>query len=160
RELHRLYRRGHAVMRTPSLGRLVRGAVRQVDALLEPPPGLVPLKGELLLTKHGAVLVNDQFVNFDIPERRLARMGYQRSDGAVRLFDPVSLEAVVPEPRLAFDMEVLHEVEQRWPALDSGASTVPGRYAVHGVVLLGARPDHLKVASPARRLAGLASLVD
>jgi hypothetical protein len=36
----------------------------------------------------------------------------------------------------------------------------PGRYPIYAVVLLGARPDHLKVASPARRLASLASLLD
>jgi hypothetical protein len=55
---------------------------------------------------------------------------------------------------------VLAEIDARWPA-DAGEQHVaPGRYPVRAVVLLGAPPDHLLLASAARRAASLASLLD
>ena len=41
RELHRLYRRGATIVRTPSVGQLVRAAARALDTFLTPPEGLV-----------------------------------------------------------------------------------------------------------------------
>lgn len=160
RELHRLYRRGHTVLRTASLGRLIRAALAHLDGFLAPPAGLVPLRGELLVGKRGAVVINDALTNFNIPERRLAKMGWSRTDGAVPLFDPATLELVVPESRLEFDAATIAEISERWPRLADEGAALPGRYPVHAVVLLGARPDHLKVASPARRLSSFASLID
>lgn len=160
RELHRLYRRGVTVLRTGSSGRMLRAAARHLDGFLTPPADLLPLRAELLVGGHGAVLVYDTAANLHLPHRRLAKMGWRRTEGAVCRFDPETLEVVVPEPRFAFDPVVAAEIDERWPREPDEGGVAPGRFPVHAVVLLGTRPDHLRVASPARRLASLASLLD
>lgn len=160
RELHRLYRRGVSVMRTASLGRLVRSAVRHLDGFMDPPSGLLPLRADVLFGDRGAVLVYGTVVTERIAERRLTRLGWRSADGLRALLDPVTPDVVVQEPRLCLTPEVAAEVEARWPREPEEDVVAPGRYPVRGVILLGTRPDHLRVASPARRLASLVSLLD
>jgi hypothetical protein len=160
RELHRLYRRGSSVLSTSSTGRLVRAALNHLDAFLPPPPGLIPLRGDLVVGRAGAVLANDRLTRFDLPERRVAKMGWRGPDGAAAFLDPATREVVVIERRLTLDAAALGEIDRRWPRLEDEEPVEPGRYPIRAVVLLGTRPDHLLVSSPARRRAGLASLVE
>jgi len=159
RELHRLSRHGATVLRTTSTGRLVRAALHHLDGFLPPPPGLLPFRADLLLGPRGAALVHDAGTQLNVSERRLARLGWQRTDG-VPLIDLETLEVVVPEPRLALDAEVVAEIDARWPVGPEERGLGAGRHPVHAVVLLGSIPDHVKIASPARRLASFASLID
>jgi hypothetical protein len=160
RELHRLYRQGLTKLRTPSLGRLVRTAVRYLDHFVSPPEGLIPLATELVVGSRGAVLVAGADIDLMPPARRLARSGWLRSAGVVPLLDPSSYEIVVEEHRFAMDPAVQAEVDERWPPEADETAVPPGRYPIRAVVLLGARPDHLRVASSARRLASFATLLD
>jgi hypothetical protein len=113
-----------------------------------------------LLGERGAVLVYGAAVTERLAERRLTRLGWRGADGRRALLDPVTLEVVVDEPRLSLTPEVAAEVDARWPREPEEDSVGPGRHPVRGVVLLGTRPDHLRMASPARRLASLVSLLD
>lgn len=160
RELHRLYRRGATVLRTPSLGQLIRASVRQLDTFVAPPDGLVRLRADLLVGEHGAVLVHDPWTQLRVPDRRLAALGWARSDGAAPMLDRATGDVVVTLPRFSLDESVAAEVDTQWPVAPGEGRVAPGRYRVHAIVLLGATPDHLKVASPARRVASLASLLD
>jgi len=160
REMHRLYRRGVPVLRTGSTGRLLRSAARHLDGFLAPSDGLLALRADVLVGKHGAVLVNDSLMNFNVSDRRVAKMGWQTLDGAAAWLDPDTLEVVVPPPRFAMDPSVQAEIDTRWPPGAEEQHAAPGRYPVRTVVLLDTRPGHPLAESPARRLAGLASLLD
>jgi hypothetical protein len=160
REMHRLYRRGVTVLRTGSIGRVLRSAVRHLDSFLTPPDGFLALRADLLVGQQGAVLVNDSIINLNVSERRTAKMGWVRLQGAAPMLDLHTLEVVVPPPRFGLDPSVLAEIDARWPPDADEVNVAPGRYPVRGVVLLGTRPDHLLVASPARRVASFASLLD
>jgi hypothetical protein len=159
RELHRLYRRGFIVLRTPSIGRLVRSALKHLDSFLPPPPGLVPL-GDLVVGDRGAVLGIAPFGRFDLPERRIQRMGWRGTDGAAAFLDPVTLEVVVTEPRLTLDPAALANLDERWPAREGEEAVQAGRYPIQSVVLVDTRDDDLLFTSPSRRRAGLASVLD
>ena len=160
RELHRLYRRGGIVLRTASTGRLIRAAMNHLASFLPPPTGLVPLNGQLVVGDGGAVLGLAPFGSVEVPERRVRRLGWRSTDGAAPFFDPASLEVVIGEPRLTLDAAALAEVEERWPIGDGEDAAEPGRYPIRAVVLVDLRDDDLLFGSPARRLAGLASLLD
>ena len=160
RELHRLQRRGVTVLRTKSVGRLIRAATRGLEHFLEPLPGQVALRARLLVHDRGAVLLHDAGAELRLSERRLGRMGYRSTDATAVRFDLDTLEVVVPEARFGLDPAVAHEISERWPEEDTEAAVAPGRYPVYAVVLLGTQADHLRIASPARRIASFASLLD
>jgi hypothetical protein len=160
RELHRLYRRGTTVLRTASVGRLLRAALKHLDAFLPPPPGLVPLRGDLLVGAGGALLANEPFTRMEVPERRIWKLGWRGTDGAAAFLDVTASEVVVAEPRLTFDAAGLAEIDARWVPLESEEGVTAGRYPIRAVVLLGTGPDHLLTSSPACRRADLASLID
>jgi hypothetical protein len=157
RQLHHLYRRGIQTLRTPSLGRLLRGALLHLERLGSPPPGLMSLDAEMLLGDQGAVLVHRAWRIADLPDRRLARIGWYRPDIGAPWLDPETLDIVVPEPRLQFAPEARAEIDARWPPKAEERTFAPGRYAVHAVALVAASEED--VDSPARRLAGMASLL-
>lgn len=160
RALHRLYRRGAVVLRTASTGRLLRSAVKHLDSFLPPPPGLVPLGGELVVGNRGAVLGLAPFGRFELPERRVRRIGWHTTEGAAAFLDPASLEVVITEPRVALDPAALADLEDRWPVRAGEEAAEPGRYPIRSVVVVDRPGDDLLSASPARRRAALASLLD
>jgi hypothetical protein len=160
RVLHRLYRREASVLRTTSLGRLVRTAVRYLDHFVRPPDGMVRLSANLVVNERGAVLVATGGLDVMPAERRLARLGWRRSDGVMPLLDSESLEVVVEPARFSIEDGVAKELGTAWPPEPGESGVEPGRYPLQAVVLLGAHADHLVAESTARRRAGYAALLD
>ena len=74
--------------------------------------------------------------------------------------DPATVEVVITEPRVALDPAALADLDERWPVRAGEEMAEPGRYPIRSVVLVDLRDDDVVLASPARRRAALASLLD
>lgn len=159
RELHRLYRRGAHVLSTASLGRLVRASLLHLDALRDPPPGLLPLRAEAFVAGNEAVLLSQPWVASVLPDRRWSRTGWRRTDGLPALLDPATAEVVVPEPALALDPDGLRDLDARFPVEDADPPVAPGRYRLRAIVLYRARRDPSTPLTPGQRLAALSVLL-
>jgi len=117
--------------------------LRSEGVLLDVPPSPTPpvppprvdararLSGVVLIGPAGAVLVNDGDRVHALGSGQLAEVGYRVDDA------PATID---------------RELETVFATGEPAAS-------LRAILLLGAHPDHLKVASPARRLATLAPLL-
>ena len=159
RDLHRLYRGSATVLRAPSLRRLLSATVAHLDAFLPAPEGLLPLVGDLMIGDGGAVIVRDVFGARPVPDRRLARLGFRQVDVVTPALDIATLEIVVTPARIPIDHDALAAIVDRDSA-EMSALTVERRFPVRAIVLLGAKPDSVRITSSARRLASLAPLVE
>jgi hypothetical protein len=158
REMHRVSRRGVLVLTTPSLGRAVRAVLRHLEGLREPPPGLLPLNGALLVGPSGALIVNDDRALSRVAERRLSTTGWRRADGLRPVLDVVTGDVVVAGPSAAVDRAALAELERRFDADEDDSPISSGRHPLRAVLFVAGRAEELW--SPAQRVAAIAALVD
>lgn len=159
RDFHVLSSGANTVLRTPSVGRLLRAALHLLEGYRPPPAGLIDCNGWAVVGPTGGVLVTDVFgEKFGLTDRELARRGRRLLDVPRPLVDPVSLELVVPEPALGYDDDGLAELEARFPPRGDEVAFAAARTPIEGIVILGLRDEALKQTSPARRVAGLVAL--
>jgi Coenzyme PQQ synthesis protein D (PqqD) len=160
REMHRVFCGRVEVARTAAAGRLMAAVLGQVDRLLAPPDDLLHLECAVLLDADDrAVFVNDRESISELGDRRLARVGLRRLDLVAAPIDRTNLDLVVPPLRLPVDRDALLRLDAELTLAPDRGSSSERRYPPRALVLLGGKPDHLKVTSPARRLGSLVPLV-
>jgi hypothetical protein len=157
--LHFLYRHDRLVFRSPSPGRVLRACLREIDALLPVPDGLVRLDARTVLGPAGAVLVGGPFLEMlDLSERRLARAGWQVLDGPT-LVDRERL-VVLPRARLFTpSADGAAAIDSRFPPGRHERPVDGAERPVRAVVFVGSPPEEGKLGSQAQRLAALAPFV-
>jgi hypothetical protein len=157
--LHFLYRRDRLVFRSPAPGRVLRACLREIDALLPVPDGLVRLDARTVLGPVGAVLVGGPFLEMlDLAERRLARAGWQVLDGPT-LVDRERL-VVLPRARLFTpSADGAAAIDSRFPPGRHERPVGDAERPVRAVVFVGSPPEEGKLGSQAQRLAALAPFV-
>ena len=159
RDFHVLSAGATPVLRTTSVGRLLRAALHLLEGYRPPPAGLIGCNGWAVVGPNGAVLVTDVFgERFGLTDRELARRSRRLLDVPRPLVDPSTLEVVVPEPALGYDADGLAELDARFPPRRDEAAFGAARTPIEGIVILGLRDEALKQTSPARRVAGLVAL--
>ncbi len=113
--VHFLYERARRVLRTADRGRLVRCALRHIDALSRPPGGL-ELSGTLLINSFGALVVHSAVTVYgELPVRTLARQGWTVVDVPAVVVDPTSAEVVLGGLEIPHDAGALAEFDQCYP---------------------------------------------
>jgi hypothetical protein len=158
RDRHFLYRSGQSVVRTMSRGRLLRGALTNLESYAPIPPDLTPLNAKLLLRDGEAVLVDGRFgATLDVLERRLQRFGVRVVDVPTPLLDRETLEINLDAPRLEMDRDARAEIDRRYPPTPHEVELHDARYRLERIVTWG--EDEPDGASPAQRFAELTPLV-
>lgn len=155
---HQLCRSGAFVLRTTSVGRLLRAVPLLLDGYAPPRPGLVRLNAWVLVGAGDAVLVDRRYSDsLERLEARLARRGYRRSDGYFAEVDPGTGEVVLGPPRVAFAADAaatLEAPDDREVELAEG-----WRRPVRSLVTIEEESGDGEQPTPARRLWGLTPLV-
>jgi hypothetical protein len=158
RDKHQLCRSGAIVLRTASVGRLLRAVPLLLDGYAPPATGVARLNACVLVGRDAAVLVDRRYTDaLERLEPRLARRGYRRFDGFFAEVDPRTGEVVLGPPRLAFAAEAAATLEPPGDReIDPGEG---GRYPVRSLVAIGGTSAEGESPTPGRRLWGLTSLV-
>ena len=113
RGFHFLYRGSTSVVRTRSLGRLLRATIAHLDGFDADPAGTVRLNARLLTDGRGAVVIDASLgATVQRIERRLELLGYRAVDSAGVVIDRTTLEVLTWPPRLEFDRDALAAVER------------------------------------------------
>jgi hypothetical protein len=157
RGLHFLYRGGLSVVRTGSVGRLLRAALRHLEGFAPPPPEATRLNAKLLVRGDDAILVDSRFGGtVDVLERRLHRLGFRLVDVHAPLLDRETLAVRLEAPRLDVDSDGRGEIDRLHPPTKREVELHDGHYRLRGLVVLGdPEPDG---QSPAQRYAELTPL--
>jgi hypothetical protein len=143
RSLNLLYRGAIRMLRTSSLGRMLRAVPAHLDGYLPAPEGIVQVEARVLLGSEGAVLVDRRLdESVEQAEGRFVRMGYRLLDVPVAELDESTTELVLREPRIGLEPAARDALDRVYP-LDR--REVPpgrtGRVPIERVIVIG--PHHL-----------------
>jgi hypothetical protein len=148
---HQLCRSGVFVLRTTSVGRLLRAVPLLLDGYAPPRRGVVRLSAWVLVGPDDAVLVDRRYTDsLERIEPRLARRGYQRWDGYFAEVEPGTGEVVLGPPRLTFADDAAATLE---PPRDREVGPVKGwRRPVRSLLGVEEARGDGEEPTPARRL--------
>jgi hypothetical protein len=156
RPRHLLWRRREVVLRTGSLGHLVRAALGALESLLPVPDGLLALQGGFVVGHGGAVVLHPRAVR--LPSRQLARWGWGDGGGRPPLLDPERGELIVPGTRLVTDLEAVADLDRRFPPSENEVPLPAGRHRLRAILLHGAAPAQGDPPAPDPRLEATTAL--
>jgi hypothetical protein len=156
RELHTLARDGVRMLRTDSIGRLLRAALFQLDSYAPPPPNVHALRGRVLV-KDGAAVVVDIGLAEQLSriERRLGDAGFQIADAGCAFLDATTDQVVFEPLRLDIDAAALEWLEQDEPRAERELVPASAQLPMRALV---ARLRGNGTQSPTRRLTRLAAI--
>jgi hypothetical protein len=156
RPRHLLWRRREVVLRTGSLGHLVRAALDVLESLFPVADDLLALQGGFVVGHGGAVLLHPRAVR--LSSRQLARWGWCDGGGRPPLLDPERGELIVPGTRLVTDPEAVAELDRRFPPSEDEVPLPAGRLRLRAILLHGAEPEEGDPPAPDPRMEATATL--
>lgn len=158
RDFHWLFHGGTAMVRTRSVGRLVRATIAHLDSFGPSDPGRFDVNARLLVRRGTAVLVDPLLGGaVDQLEQRLHGVGFQVADVALVSVDRQRLEVVMSPSRFEVDADALRALERDFPPSASELTSTSAILPVRAFITAAPRAE--LAGSAAARLVAMTRLL-